>query len=317
MRVFLFLVLSSGLVLGGYWVFAAQMIERQVASYLANSSRLFGTAGSVTGFPLGFSLRITAPQWHSRDTQIAWRASDLTLRAPSYQPNHITAEFPTHQILRLGAVETDVRTEQMRAMLTVSAARHLRSAALDLQEARFSQALGITSLARSQIRLQHLDDTRYALQTEIRGVGIAVDLLDQVALGASPTATMIDAFHLEATADFATALQIDAPLPEVMALDVTDARLDWGDLRLSAVGRLDRSATGFIEGSLRLQIEDWRPLLALLQHSGILPQDMAMMAAMFFASQSDPETGQLTLPLELRASQVFLGPFPVLQLPAF
>jgi hypothetical protein len=38
---------------------------------------------------------------------------------------------------------------------------------------------------------------------------------------------------------------------------------------------------------------------------------MLSMAQMMLAGMADPATGRLDLPLSLRASQVFLGPFPL------
>ena len=314
MRILLFLCLSTLLALGGYWVFAAAMIERQTAALLSDNSRLQGNAQSVTGFPLAFRTRIDAPSWRSQDGQRAWEAEDITLQAPSYRPNEIAALFPPVQQLRLGAAETRLTTDDMTARLVLTPDRHLRLAALEMQATSFTPPLALAALAAGQIELHWVEGSRYNLQASAEALRLSPEIH---ALLGPDDAALVEDLALSATADFTGPVPLQGPWPGLETLQLAEAHLAWGTLRLSATGQLARGAAGQIEGGFQLTVADWQALLALLQQLDILPPDAALMAGMLFAAQAEPGTNRLTLPLDLRDGMVWLGPVALVQLPAF
>ncbi len=317
MRILLFLILSSLLMLGGYWVVASQMIERQVAALIAASAQITGTPRSVTGFPLSFHQIIEAPHWRSRDGQSGWNAPELTLHAASYQPNRITAQFPHSQMLHLGTIDTVLHTTEMTGQVTIGADQHLRAARLMIESAALSPALLIESAQTIRIFLEQTAGERYGVQAQADALHLAPEIVTLIAPGMAWDATQIERLSLTAVIDLTSPLQFGASWPDLTALDLTQAHLNWGALQIAADGRIERSASGVFDGKITLQVADWQPLLALLQQHDILPPDAAVMAAMFFAAQSEPGTNRLSLPLELRDSILSLGPIALMQLPSF
>ncbi len=316
MRIFSALLLTSLLMLGAAWGVSAKLIHQQVADRMAASPQLDGTARRVTGFPLSFQLVIERPEWRSQDGQANWHGPELGLHAPSLQPNQITIAFPNRQDLQLGLLETTLTAETMQAMVTINLDRDLHSAALEMEAVSLTPALGITGLSAAHVNLQHTETARYALQGHVEGLRLTEVLAETLDPAAELQAAMIDDLQLTGTVEFASALPLQAPWPAVIALDLTDARLDWGRVQVGLTGQAVRNDAGQYDGRFDLRLEDWEPILALLRRYDVIPPDAAMMAAMFFAAQSEPGTNRLSLPLDLRGSLLSLGPFPLIQLPA-
>lgn len=317
MRILLFLVLSSLMVLGGYWVFAAQMIERQVATQISAAPQLSGTARSVAGFPLSFRQVIAAPQWRSRDGQKSWSAPELTLQAPSYLPNQITALFPRNQSLQSGSFATALQTSGMTGLLTIGTDRTLRKAHLEIDTATLTPPLAVEWGQGLAFGLQQTEATVYNFDARADDLRFGPDFAALLSPDMTGMGAEIDDLKLIGTAEFMAPLPVGAAWPGLSAISLSHAHLHWGALQITANGAMERSAAGTFDGQIALQIADWQPLLGLLQHHEMLAPDAVFMAGLFFASQSEPGTNRLTLPLEIRDSLLVLGPFVLFQLPAF
>lgn len=316
MRLLLLMILTAALLFGGYWVFAAQMIERQGSEIMDNSAQLDGRLQPVTGFPLNFRTTIEAPVWRSRDGLSGWAASELALTSASHQPNRINATFPASQTLRLGGIDMTLEARDMRGTLALGADQSLRAADLQVAGSDLGPAAPVTGMGGTALALHQIDGPRYAFDAQIQDLRLTSETLALVSPDASLPEHM-DLLALRAEAEFARPLPVQMPWPELQALDVIDARLDWGPLQASMTGRLTRNATGMMEGQIQLVLQDWRPFHTLLIANGILPPDAAMLAGMFLAGQAAPGTHSVTLPLDLRDQVLSLGPFALAQLPRF
>lgn len=316
MRFLLLLSLTAALLLGGYWVFAAQMIERQGAAIMGQSPQLDGRVEPVTGFPLAFRTTITQPVWRSRDGRSGWTAAGLDLVSTSYQPNRISARLPAAQSVRLGGIDIALDARDMRATVEIGADQSLRAADLSLQSVQIEDTAPITGIGQSALDLRLIEGSRYALDAQISDLRLAPETLALVSPDAS-LPDLVSHITLTAEAEFARVLPLQTPFPDLQELVVTEARLDWGALQATMTGELARSATGMMDGQILLVLQDWRPFHALLVAQGALPPDAAMLAGMFLASQAAPGTNAVTLPLDLREQVLSLGPFALAQLPRF
>lgn len=316
MRLFLLLILSATLLFGGYWVFAAQMIERQGTALLARSAQLGGQMQPVTGFPRAFRTTIEAPLWRSRDGLSGWSAAELALAAASHQPNRISADFPTAQVLRLGGTDMAVDTQHMTGALALGADQSLRAVELQLGGAEFGPAAPLSAAGQSALNLRQIEGARYAVEAQINDLSLAPGTLTLIG-SETDLPDLVARIAITAEAEFAHGLPLRTPWPDLQALDLTGAILDWGALQASMTGRLARSASGTMDGQIQLELQDWRPFHALLLAQGALPPDAAMLAGMFLAGQAAPGTHAVTLPLELRAQVLSLGPFALARLPQF
>ncbi|MFN7003556.1 MAG: DUF2125 domain-containing protein [Roseinatronobacter sp.] len=316
MRLLLVVTLTAMLVLGGIWVFAAQMIERTVAAQIAGSPQLRGRVTPVTGFPLALRSTIEGPRWLARDGRTGWQAPELGIEAASFRPNRVTARFPTDQVLRIEGVDTRAGVADMTATIEAALDQTLREAALDMAAATFEPPLLVSGIDAGAFLLRQVADTGYLLEGDVTAMRLAPDVLSLIPPQALPGATL-SLRTVQADLHFAQALPLRGPLPDILSVTLRSAALDWGDLQMTAKGALNRNPSGLIDGAIDLTLADWQPFHALLVAQGILPPDAAFLASMFFAGQSEPGTNRITLPVHFRDSVISLGPFALAQLPQF
>jgi len=316
MRFAVMFLLTAVLSCTGYWFFAAQMIERQSAAMLARNPMVQGVAGSVSGFPLAFRSTLQDLEWRSRDGLRGWQADSLLLNAASYQPNRIHMRFPARQEIGLAGLTSELQTRMMEGEVTLGADLTLRAARVTLEDADVEPALLVDRLRGADVALEHVEGSVYTLTAMANALELAPALLSQI----DPDDTLpdrLERFQLATNLSFDAPLNAQGQMPGLTSLVLSDAQLDWGPLQMQAEGQLTRNAQGALDGQIALRLQDWRPFHALLVANGTLPPDAAMMAGLFLASQAEAGSNAVTLPLEMRASVLSLGPFALLRLPPF
>jgi hypothetical protein len=68
--------------------------------------------------------------------------------------------------------------------------------------------------------------------------------------------------------------RLDMPkLGAVLAVDLADLGLVWGQFSVTAKGRLARDDLGFVSGDITLAVQDWPKLPAILAGLGVISGD--------------------------------------------
>ncbi len=310
-------ILAAALFWGVYWFAAAQIIEHQIKALVARNTLLAADATStVTGVPLGFHMTLRDVDWRSRDGLRAWQADAVTLDAASYWPNRIYIGFPEQQEIGLAGLTSRLHSTAMTAQTSFGADLILREALMTLGETRMEPPLFVDGLNGADMSLQRIESGTYSLSVQAGSLVFAAPVLAAL----DPDEILpdhLDGFQIDASLQFTGPIPLQGPLPRLTSMQVVNAQLDWGALKLTLDGQITRSEAGALDGQMILALQDWRPFHALLVSNGALPPDAAMMAGLFLAAQAQPGGHAVSLPLELRASVLSLGPFPVMRLPLF
>ena len=267
---------------------------------------------SVTGFPNRFDTHVAAPRVTTPDGRASWSAPFLQVFALAYRPNRLIAVAPEAMAFELPVGRVDVTSGDLRASAAFTA-----STSPELERAAAAgQALGVAGAG--------LDATVGAAQLALRRADGEASVYD-VALGVSdvrparalraaidPFETLpasVDALDVDLTA------ALDRPLgpggaPEIRAIELREARLAWGDLRVTARGAVAVDDAGVPEGSVAIEVEGWQAALRVAASTGLVPAERLPLLTAGLAGMADDD-GRLALDLVLEDGGMRLGPIPI------
>jgi hypothetical protein len=285
------------------------------ASVQGPLAHAWGTDAALSGFPARLDLAMTEFRTESQDGALVWQGEALRLRALVHDPLTLAIDLPKEQMLLFQGMPVQMRSVAADAQLALDwhidapiKSASARLAALDIA------FLGLIHRAEEvQTTLAQADG---AATATITARMITPDPRLRTKL--DPTGTLpaqIDLLALDAVLTLTHPLALRRAVPQVQALVLESARLDWGPIRLSASAHLSRDAGQMLNGQVQVQVTGWPDLLALLARADVVRADMVPLVQGMAAGMTDPATGVLTLPLSVRASQVALGPFVLGQLP--
>ena len=275
----------------------------------------------TTGFPLRHVTRIAAPALADPRTGAAWQATSLAIDSPAIWPGDLRLRFPeTAQSLAWLDRRVTLTARDMVARLTLAAGPALRLRDLGMTAGAWSlrDGAGMEQLQAAGLTLSMTEtetEARYRLTLGAPDFSPG-DGLRRLARAAPGLPRSFD--RLEITADVTfdrpwdiRAIEERRPQPRVLHLRRGDVW--WGDLRLSAAGRLDIDETGTPTGAIELRAENWRDMLRMANQSGLLgasATDAAERALSFLASLGgQPEI--LEAQINFRGGVVALGPIPL------
>lgn len=304
---------------GGWWLvgsrgveaaargwFDAEVAEGRVATY---------ETLEVVGFPSRFDLTITAPVLADPARGMAWRAPFAQVFAMSWKPWHLIAALPGGQEISVSGQKFGLDTDRLMASLLL-----VPGPDLALSEAVVEgDALVLTPEAGAalgaqravvSIRAEDGAEAMYRLGLAVESMGV-----DPALATAAGLAATVEAVALDATVTLAAPLDRHAgqSRPALRALDLTEARVLWGDLKFFAKGALAPDDLGFAAGEISVRVENWRLLPPLLVAAGViapgfepsLTRGLEIMAA----QGEDPEV--LVVPLVAKGGRMSFGPLPL------
>ena len=328
MRKLLWLALAMAGLWGGYWFVGSNMLKTQTATFFdgaaANGLVIRRDDISVAGFPNRFDLTVDGLDISDPATGFGWKAPFVQLLTMTWKPWHIIAAFPNDQVIVLPDQSVAVKSDRMMASV------HLHpTSALGLYETRFESAnLGLTSDQGWTIGVEKLfaSTLEDAANPTVQRVGLTVDNLApdpavMTALAATDLPAMIETLHLDLSATFTAPVQLNAPenQPLLSAVNVKDARIIWGALKLIADGTLTAGPDGVADGTITIRINGWRRLPPVLAALGWVNPDMApnIERGLEVMAKAGPDPEILELLLVCANGRMSLGPFPLGPAPQF
>ncbi|MEZ5911816.1 MAG: DUF2125 domain-containing protein [Paracoccaceae bacterium] len=318
------IVLGATLLWGGYW-FAGYTAAKHVAEIgqqeLQRAGWTVEHAGlRVLGFPNRFDLTWTEPQLATPDGAFGWRAPFVQLFALSYKPNHLILVWPHDQHIDTPAGTLRLGTADMRASTVLQPGTDLRLERATLIAAApklVSDWQGL-SIGATELRLASEADASGTTQhLGLNLTGLAPDsrlmaLFDP----ALAVPAVIEEIRIDALAELSRPIDrhaLSGPPPSVNALDLTEARLSWGSVRIRASGRLEPDEAGYATGDIAVTVDDWRKALAVAQALGMIAPEVLPTwenaFAMLSAQSEDPDT--VALPLSFGGGMVRFGLLPL------
>lgn len=313
------------------WWPVAAALERRATLGWFEAQRTAGwqaeaTEVRVSGFPMTYTRRITAPVVADPAGGWAWEGDALELtraRHPELSEQGTMVTLPPVQNLRTPwqalSIAADSATATFiegndgdrfeRAMAEVNAVRIV-------SDAEWDAALDTGTLSAA---------ADPAMPETMR--------LTLSASGLTPPSRIADALseadlaprsieRLEAEADVTfdrtwtmSALETARPQPRRIAL--RNAGVRWGELTLRVAGTIDVDAAGVPSGELLIKATNWREILAASVASGVIPEGVAagIEGTLGLMSRLAGSSETLDVPLTLDDGRAKLGPLPVGQAP--
>jgi hypothetical protein len=311
------------LLYGGYWFVGARAVERGALAAIdalgEQGKRLDHQGLRVAGFPNRFDVTLTEPQFTDAVSGLGWRAPFAQVFSLSYKPWHLIAALPHDQTLILPGGEVAIGSDRFEGSLVMEpgTALTLDRLAVIIEALRLT-APDATTLTAEKVQLATRQAVARAhahdLAFEATGLALADAQGRELALTGLPAT--VDRLSLT------TEIALDAPIdrhagqtrPRIVALDIKEALLVWGDLRAHARGQLTPDINGLAAGELTLRVEGWERLPEALAAAGVITPDAvagvrAMLASM--AAPSGVPDAALELPLSLRNGFVSFGFLPL------
>lgn len=327
MRALLTVVLVAAALWAGYWVVGSRTLERAAEDWFAAQAaqgRVADHAGlNVAGFPSRFDLTVTEPHLEDPASGFGWRAPFAQVFSLTYKPWHVIAALPNSQTILAPGQEITLDSTRLRGSLIVTPNTSLALDRLAISgeglAARSSQGWTLgAGEARFATRQIEDDPARHEIGLDIEGLAPDARLLTAAAeAGLPPT---LDSVKLSALLGFTAPLDRRAAetRPELATLDLSEALLSWGDLKLFATGKLTL-AQGIPEGRIDFRLENWREAIGLAVALGLIKPEVRptweRMLSLLATQSGDAE--KLDVPLIFAEGRMSLGPLPLGPAPTF
>lgn len=314
------LFLALGVLWCGYWFIGARAFENAANAWIGQvqaSGKTATNAGlEVQGFPYRFDLTVAEPRFADPVTGLQWQAPFFQVLSLSYKPWHVIAALPPEQRLTLGAEAMTIRASKLQASVVAQPVPALPLDRMTL----IGDDLTMTGDAGWSLRANTLRfATRRAEGDNAHELGLTVnDLSPDPALAALFNGVLppvLGLIRLDAKASFTAAIDRMALQtgPRLSSLDIAEARVDWGDLHVTATGQVIADAAGFAEGGITLRLENWRVALDVAQSMGLIAASDRKLwdqAAGFLALGSSDKAA-IELPMQFKGGMASIGPIPV------
>lgn len=317
MRRLIWLLTVVALLWCGWWWGATTTLTRQAAELLDGSGVRFGDL-TASGFPLtlGFEARDVEVQDPARGVSL--RADWVQASAPSHWPGHLTVRLPDSPIALdtpFGALSLhlDDAVGQLMLrpglMLEFDAAR-VTTAGWQINAAQGNWAVGQNLL----VSVERPEGAQARYDIELRGDGLEPGDLLRAALDI-PTAwpRRFEALAAAITVSLSAPLDrshLEAPMPDLRALNIRALDVQWGALRAQAEGTLSFETDGVPEGALSFVIANWRAAMAQAVRSGLITAEQSGQALLLLNALANMSgtPDDLDLTLRFETGQMFLGP---------
>lgn len=278
----------------------------------------------LSGFPGEFKVSMSNLALHQAGV-FAWRLPEITLQAPSYQPQNIRLDIAGAQQIEtaFGALELTADLLEigvfLRPALSLPVVRaELRAAATSLvQRQEELWAIGLEQLlieleARDSLIQNNVTLHPYDLALE----AVALDL-SQSGLDLPPSHQRLERLQADLSLAFHRSWDISAleqGPPHLAAVLIREIAIQSGATELQVTGQLAQGSAGFLSGNLVVDVKNWRELLAVFREAGYLDPDIADIIVDILGAQY-PDA-HMTLPLSIENGQIKFGVFTLGVLPA-
>ena len=309
------LVLLAAVLWSGWWLLGARATQAGFERWMA-AQRLEGrvaeAALAVRGYPFRFDttfrdLAIGDPEG------VLWSAERFQTLMLSYAPNRAVLAFPGPQRVStpFGEVVAEGAEATASIRVGVSADLPLERIALVAREVVATAPGGRVLAEELRAAAERQEGADYHLGLFVAGLALP---LPRVA-AAIPPPPVIEAIRLDATARLSAppGRSAAAAPPALEALEVAEARVEWGGMRRVVTGgpvRIGRDGAPY--GRLSVRVEEWPRLVEAAVATGLLPERRAPLTiAAMTVIAGDAEPGVIETELVMEGGRMRLGPIPL------
>ncbi len=323
--------LLAVVVLWALWWPVAAAIERRATLAWLDDQRAAGWQADaaevrVSGFPLAYTRRITAPVLADPAGGWAWEGEyiDLTrARHPQMATPGMTLEIPPVQTVRTPWQTLSIAAEQATATLIEgSGGARFERADIELQAIRIVSDTDWDAALDSGTLVAVADaQTPELVRITLGATGFTPPSRVANALSEADLAPRsIERIAAEADVTFDRAWSmaaLETERPQLRRIAVRNAGVRWGELTLRVAGTVDVDVDGQASGELLIKATNWRDILAAAVGSGAIPERLAAGAegALGLMSRLAGSPDTLDIPLTLDDGRARLGPLPLGSIP--
>lgn len=299
MRAILGVIIAVAVLWGGYWFWGAAQVRMQTQVWM-NEQGATG-AISVIGFPNRFDLTVTDPALQ-RDG-IGYSAPFLQVFAMTWKPWHVIAAFAPTQKITILDQKLTLSSPHLLASLLMSPTDGFSFRELRLDGTK----VALASLDGWQIDAAHITAAIDATGDPL-WPRIGARLTDfSTPLPVTGLTDLIALASLDANLRLQTPLGTMAVRPPILAIDIRDARVNWGSFSLIAQGQLAPDAQGRVSGDLSMTLQGSDHLPQILVALGLISTDQTANLAKGLAVLGG--SGKITL--SLAGGAIRIGPIPL------
>ncbi|MHA6344726.1 DUF2125 domain-containing protein [Roseivivax sp. CAU 1761] len=313
MKRLLLVIVAAALLYSGYWLWQARATRAALEDWLAATPGVTASEIAVRGFPSRVDVTFEDLRITDAASGTNWHLPFLQVFRLVYDPSHYILALPERLTAESPGDRVAVESRAVRASLVLGEAGRL--ARLHFE----ATTLTVSSERQGRLDLRDLRGALDALAAEPPryGLAVAAEIAEASGGDAEAPATAGEGLTLRATLETAAPLAPGAALPPLTRIELAlaEAALDGARLRLEGDAEVDGG--GGLDGDLDLEARNWPALLDAAQARGTVTEGAAeglrALLGLIAAFRGDADT--LEVGLRLDDSRVYLGPFPLGELP--
>jgi hypothetical protein len=323
MRKLLFLLVTLTVLWSGYWFAGSSLIRGAAEDWFAGQTGpdlvAVNTGLRVAGYPNRFDMTVDGLKITDATRGLGWQAPFVQVFAMTWKPWHIIAALPPDQVVTLPDQQVAITSDGLRASLRARPAIDLPLAAVIVESGKVSatSTLGWSvgaDKAVASVVANAASANAYDIAADVAGFAPDPTLLLQLVPDGSLPPTIAE-IRLRATATLTAPLDRNAGRirPQLMAVDLTDMLVTWGDVTLTASGRIAPDPQGLAAGRIDFTVTNWRRIVPLMVAAGVVKPELARTVETMLASlaQQSGDAEVLKLPLVLTEGWMSMGPLPL------
>lgn len=291
--------------------------ERRRAGWVAEMSEI-----KVRGFPNRLDTTVSEVQLADPVSGWAWSMPFFQVLMLSYKPNHILAVWPDTQKISAPGETLLVSSVKMRGSvvfvpntdLTLDRTQ-IEIASLGLLGTGWNAALGQANFATRRVGEGDAPDFAHQLGLDAQDLRFSEGLKNRLdPAGVLPAA--VEKLHIDLIAAFDAPWDrhsVEGRKPQLTALSVRDIDLRWGELNLTANGKVSVDQQGYPVGDISVKAVNWQDIIDLTVSSGLVGRDLAttIKDGLGFLAMLGGDPNTLNVPLKFADGYVLLGPIPI------
>lgn len=335
MRKLLILLLMGVGLWSGYWFAGSSAIRSGAEDWFANAASqgivAEKTALSVVGFPNRFDLTVEGIKLADPQSGLGWQAPFAQVFAMTWKPWHIIAALPPEQVISTRDEDISLKSDGMKASFRARPTPDLPLAAVIVESGAFTatSTTGWTVGAfRALASIKSVEAV--ADQAKVDGVMAGANryimtlTIEDLAPDPAAMSRIVAEAGLPLVIDrvrLIVSTQLTAPLdrhtgksaitPIFLGLD--SLLIIWGELEITATGKLAPDAAGYAAGRIEINVTNWQKLVPILAATGVIKPEISQTVENMLGAMAK-ETGDpdvLKLPLVLNEGRMSLGPLPL------
>ncbi len=323
MRKLTWLLIALTVLWSAAWFWGSSQLRNGIEQWFADQSAkgyIAENAGfSVLGYPNRLDVTLDTPKFADPRTGFGWEGQFLQVFTMTWKPWHVIAALPPQQTIRTPDQDIGITGTGLRA-----SARARPEIALPLDEAILEgTAIEATSTQGWTVGLGSLVFAIRDDQTATNGYDIALTATDlepdRSLLAALPPDAGLPTrlARLNATLNARLTAPLDRTAaetnPRLVALDVQEVAITWGDLTLFAKGTIEPDADGYAAGTIDIAVTNWQRLVPVLIASGMVTPEVAPTVGNMLKGLAEQNGSPFVLevPLTLASGRMSLGPLPL------